>query len=293
MAVGGGFFHDGRNEKIAAPKEFIAEIGGLGVFGIMKPEGAHGGKAEVHGLAHQGVIIGQEAVAQFEVLAADWFDFVVVQFGGIHNVAIFDWPHFAGVPTPGQSEMPGAAMRTEERIEGGEFKPAGVKFAGQFARGNKSADVRSPERCQAQGTVQADRHMRGQGGPAGLRVAGPNPAAEAGRAGVGVAMEAPGRRVGPGLQRAFEVAKMAGEAGFDGQFVAVVGPPRRPRPGPCREDAVSNNCRCKAGCRNRPSWERQEVAGSGVDVQDDFQMQIVEGLELLGRIGEGVGVERQ
>src|SRR6185369_12798938 len=150
----------------------------------------------------------------------------------------FERTGFADTPAPRQTQMPRATVRTEQRIERGELKPAHVILAGEIVRRHEAGNIRAPEWREAERVVHADRHVRGERGPARLRVARPNPATVTRDAGVAVAMQSPRTLVGTFEQRPFVVSQVTRNACLNRQLVAVVGPPavhaeRKYGPMPC------------------------------------------------------------
>src|SRR5205807_3390219 len=101
-----------------------------------QPECAHDWHSRLTTLVYRGVKIRHQTVAQFEVLAADRLHRGIVQFAfvGIGRasgvVRDFVWPKFAGIPSPRQAKVPRSSMRTKERTERAELKPAHMQLAG-------------------------------------------------------------------------------------------------------------------------------------------------------------------
>ena len=72
----------------------------------------------------------------------------------------------ARVPSPRQSQVPGAAVRAKQRAEGAELEPAHVQLARELRRRHEAADVRAPIRNPAEPGVDPDWHVRSQRFPA-------------------------------------------------------------------------------------------------------------------------------
>jgi len=116
----------------------------------MQPQRAHRRQSGVAGLAHQGVIVRQQSVAQFEEFSTDRLDFGVMEFRRIGAAGSFNRAKFGSVPAPWKAQMPGAAMRTKQGIEGRELKPTRVKLAGKRPGRHESTDVSAPKGREAQ-----------------------------------------------------------------------------------------------------------------------------------------------
>ena len=185
------FLDDRRDENGAAPEVFAAELYGFCVVRVMQPQGAHHRQSGVGGFAGEGVVVGQQPVAQFEIFFGDGFDLGVVQFGAVHVGVVFHRAVIARVPTPRQAQLPRSPVGTERRAEGGELKPARVEFTGEFARGIEASGVAAPERREAQAVVQPDGDVRGERLPFAVDVARPNPTAVTLRTRVAGAMKTP------------------------------------------------------------------------------------------------------
>src|SRR5690348_18389554 len=107
---------------------------------IMQPERAYDGHAGLRAFVHGAIEIGQQAVTEFQVFAANRLDLRIVQLAGVGNrraavIADFDWPRITGIPSPGQAQFPRASMAAKQRAEGAELEPAEVEFGGEFLRG--------------------------------------------------------------------------------------------------------------------------------------------------------------
>src|SRR5215831_19816054 len=105
---------------------------------------------------HGRVKIRHQAIAQFEILAADGLDGGIMKLTliGIRRAAgvvrHLAWSRLAGIPTPRQPQMPRSPVRAKQRTESPELKPAHMQLAGVFLRGNEAADVRAPVRYSCQ-----------------------------------------------------------------------------------------------------------------------------------------------
>src|SRR5258708_39898913 len=134
---GRSFFRDWRHQHILSPQILIAARDCLRITRIVQPESTHDRHAGRRALMYGTVKIGKHSVAQLEILAADGFDLLVVQLAGIRNcgavvIIDFDGAGGAGVPPPGQAELPGTAVRAEQRTKSAELQTAQVKFGGEF-----------------------------------------------------------------------------------------------------------------------------------------------------------------
>src|SRR5215472_3133017 len=145
------FLDDGRHENVAPPQIFVAALYSFGIVGIMQPRAAHHGDSSESGFAYSAIQIRHQAIAQLQVFAANRLDLRIVQFAGIGEsrttvAADFRRANFAGVPSPGQAELPGTAVATEKRAKSTELEPTQVKFGCKFFCGNEAAYVGSPIR---------------------------------------------------------------------------------------------------------------------------------------------------
>src|SRR5215471_1500968 len=203
---------------------------GLRIIGIVKPKAAHQGHSGESGFADGAVQIRQQTIAQLQILAANRLDLRIVQFAEIGErgttiATDLCGADFAGVPTPGQAELPRAAVATKERAKRAELEPAQVKFCGEFFRWNKSADVRAPIRNAAESCIDCDGNMSLQSFPGRVHVAGPKKRSIALHSREAVAMQCVRAFVGAIELRPLPVHAIAGEARFDTEGIALVGPP--------------------------------------------------------------------
>ena len=158
------------------------------VVGIVQPHRAHQGHARLAGLPRQRVGVRHQLVAQLRVPLHDRLDGRVVHLRlqdvapvvrGYRGVRVVVLPraHLVRAPAPGKPEPPRAPVRTERPAERRELVPARVQLARQLAVRVEAADVRAPERADAQRVVEADRDLGLERLPRRFRVARPDPAA--------------------------------------------------------------------------------------------------------------------
>src|SRR6266581_290468 len=152
------------DEHVASPKIFVATARGLGIIGIMQPQTAHDGHSGESGFAHKAVQVRHHAITQLQIFAANRFDLSVMQFAGIGKrravvAADLGRPRFAGVPTPGQAELPRAAMAAEKGAESAELEPAQIELRREFLRRDESADVRAPVRNAGEAGIDGDGYV--------------------------------------------------------------------------------------------------------------------------------------
>src|SRR6185437_14000055 len=84
-------------------------------------------------------------------------------------------PGTAAIPTPGQAQLPGAAVRTEQRTEGAELKPPYVELRRQLVRRNETPGIRAPPWNSAQANVDSIAHLGRERVPGGIDVSRPQP----------------------------------------------------------------------------------------------------------------------
>src|SRR5437870_2726503 len=154
------FFHDRRDEQVAAPEVLVAELHGFEVAGVVEPQRAQGREAGVARFTRQGVIVGEQSVAQLEVLPANRLDLGVVELGRFRSLVVLHRTRFAPVPAPGQPELPGAPVRAEQGTKRGELEPPRVELTRELLRRVKPAGVGAPEWSEAERMVQPHRHLR-------------------------------------------------------------------------------------------------------------------------------------
>src|SRR5260370_8587206 len=133
----------------------------------MQPQSPHDRHASGRTFAHCAIQIGQHSVAKLEILTTDGFDLGVVKVASIGNggaivVADLNWTGIAGVPSPRQTQLPGAAVTAKQRAERSELKPAQVKFRGELLGGDEATDVCAPIRNAAEPSLDSNRTMRSQ-----------------------------------------------------------------------------------------------------------------------------------
>ena len=131
----------------------------------------------------------------------------------------------AGVPSPGQAQMPGPAVRTEQRTERAELEPADVQLAGVFGSRDEAADVGAPVRNAREACVDRDRHVRLQRLPRRVDVTRPQERAVALHAGVAVAVQRERPLVRTIELRSFPIHADAGEPRPAVQAIALIRPP--------------------------------------------------------------------
>ena len=226
---------DRRDQQVPPPHVLRAERPRGGVAGIVQPHGAHQGHARLAGLPRQGVGIRHQLVAQLRVPPHNRFDGRVVHLRlqdvapvvrGYRGVGVVVLPraHLVRAPAPGKPEPPRAPVRTEGPAERRELVPARVQLARQLVVGVEAADIRAPERTDAQRVVEADRDLGLERLPRRFRVARPDPPAPSCNAGVAVALQAPRPHVRRGRQASFVVELMALDAFEEIEPVPLVGP---------------------------------------------------------------------
>src|SRR6266850_2973874 len=133
--------------------------------------------------------------------------------------------------------------------------------------------------------------MRGKGGPTRLRVARPNPAAVPRRAGKAVSMQAPGTYIRTLQQGTFVVAAMAGQTCLDGQLVAIIGPPAIDAERKVFAMARPIIVDVQRGIGVFGDRRSKQAPRRVVDVEDNFEIEVVQGIDLLGRMIKGIGIE--
>src|SRR5262249_15493324 len=139
-------------------------------------------------------------------------------------VVVLPRAHVAPAPSPGKPELPRASVGTEGPAERRELVPARVQLARQLVAGVEAADVRAPERADAQRVGDADRDLGLERLPRRSRVARPAPPAPSGDARVAVPMQAPRPHVRRRRQGPLVVEPMALEALEEVEPVALVRP---------------------------------------------------------------------
>src|SRR4051812_14606696 len=141
--------------------------------------------------------------------------------------------------------------------------------------------------------------MRCQRSPARLSVARPDPAAVTSGPGVAVSVEAPGANVRAIDQRPFVIATMPCQPSLDGKFIAVIRPPAIHAeseiivmPCPVVVD-VEGRGEVLGGRRTRIAAERgaEQIPGGVIDVEDHLEIEIVQRLDLFGRMRKGIRIE--
>src|SRR5262249_38446537 len=124
-----------RDQNISTPEILISSSYGDRIVRIVQPERPHDGHPGLATFADGRVKIWHQSVTQFQIFAADRLDRRIMKLAliGIRCAACvirdFVCPEFAGVPTPGQAQMPGSTMRAKERTEGAELEPTHMQFA--------------------------------------------------------------------------------------------------------------------------------------------------------------------
>ena len=196
----------------------------------MQPERADDRQAGVVRLTNR-AYVGQQLVAEVEILAADRFHRRVVQLARVRIrrtagvVGSLVGREVAGIPTPRQAQLPRAPMRAEERTERGKLKPADVELAGEFFRRDEAADVGAPVRNTAQGGVDRNRHVRSQRVPGRVDVTRPQKRRVALHSRMSVAVQREGALVRTPLTRSVPVHPIARQTRGRVEAVALVGPP--------------------------------------------------------------------
>src|SRR5215510_633972 len=145
--------------------------------------------------------------------------------GAARIICDFVWPQFAGVPTPGQAQMPSSAVRAKERTEGTELKPADMQLAGVVLCRNKAADVGAPVRYSCQPSINCHRHVSLQGLPGRVNIARPKKRSVTLHAGLTVSMECERSFVWTQLPRTFVIHSMARQPRWSVQAVSLIRPP--------------------------------------------------------------------
>src|SRR5438128_12487008 len=115
--------------------------------------------------------------------------------------------------------------------------------------------------------------MRGQGIPAGLCVAGPNPSAKARGAGKAITMETPGAEVRALQQRTFVIAPMPSQTRLDRQFIAVIRPPAIHAQGEDLAMARPVVVDVKRGIGVLSDGGANKMGWRGADVEGDFEIE--------------------
>src|SRR5258708_27567631 len=144
----------------------------------MQPKSAHDGHPGCRALVHSAVEIGKHPVTQFKILAAYFFDLLIVQLSSIRNrsaIVIVDFhrARVTGAPAPREPEFPGAPMTPKERAKCSELKPAQVKFGGEFPGRHETTNVRSPVGNSRQKRVYGHGDMDFERLPCRVDVSGP------------------------------------------------------------------------------------------------------------------------
>src|SRR5262249_35294760 len=144
-------FDDRGDQDVAAPQVFVAARCRGRVIRMVQPQRSHDGKTGEMRFSHGAVEIGHQAISQFQILAAYRLDCGIValtriRIGGASGV-IGDLVRsdLAGVPSPRQPQLPGAAVGAKQWTESAELKPADVQLARELLCRDKASDVGSPE----------------------------------------------------------------------------------------------------------------------------------------------------
>src|SRR5208283_3542105 len=217
-------------QEIFAEQIFVRTHNGFRILGKMQPQGAHDGRPGGRTFANDAVEIRQHAVAQFEIFPADGFHVRVVQLAGIRKrgssvIVDFGRTGVSGVPSPRETEFPGAAMAAEQGAKGAKLKPAKIELGSKFWRWNKSADICTPIRNSCKGRVEGNGNVSLQGFPCRIHIAGPKKGRIALHAGVGVAMKGVRAHVRPIELRTLPVHAIAHESRGDIEGITLVRPP--------------------------------------------------------------------
>src|SRR6185437_3706731 len=136
---------DRRDEQVAAPKKLVAARRGGGIAGMMEPKSAHDRQARAVRVAHGGVEVRHQPIAQLEVFAADRLDLFVVHLRRIDpEAARLRRAAIAAVPSPRETQVPVPTVRSKHRTERAELEPSHIELAGQLGGRDETTDVGSP-----------------------------------------------------------------------------------------------------------------------------------------------------
>src|SRR5690348_2156988 len=114
----------------------------------MQPQRPHQWQPVLVRFTYGCIRVREQAISQVQVLLADRLDLCVVKFARVCHVALidFDRPELAGVPSPRQAKLPGAAMRPKQGTKSAELEPANKQLAGKFLGRNKPTCISAPIR---------------------------------------------------------------------------------------------------------------------------------------------------
>ena len=224
-ATRGAPLHHRRDQQVSAPQVLVATRQGHGIVVVVEPQRAHHRESGFACVFHGGVGVGEKLIAQLEIALDDRLDILVVELGRIDHKPSLGRAAVAAIPSPGQAQMPVAAVRTKRRAERAELKPSHVQLPGQFRSRNEPADVCPPVWDSRETGVHGDGHMRRERLPARLHVARPEERAVARHARRAVAMQGERALVGPGSLRPLPVHPMPRESRRCVVAVPLIRPP--------------------------------------------------------------------